>query len=141
MLRRFILITTIAGVAASVDIAAKSIWMTPTPLLHQRSMMWLITSSALLPACLAAVFTPSRLANAAAALCAGGLVGNLTSALSNHGHAVPNPFLLGGLDHGIAFNLADVFFIVGIVGTVGIAAVAVRARVAVPGLPTPPDPL
>jgi hypothetical protein len=141
MLRRFILITTIAGVAASVDIAAKSIWMTPTPLLHQRSTMWLVTSCVLLPACLAAVFTPSRLANAAAALCAGGIVGNLTSALSNHGHAVPNPFLLGGLDHGIAFNLADVFFIVGIVGTVGIAAVAVRARVAVPGLPTPPDPL
>jgi hypothetical protein len=51
---------------------------------------------------------------AAAATCAGGLVGNLVSAMT-HGGRIPDPFLLGGA---IAFNPADVFFVLGLSGLV-----------------------
>lgn len=127
MIRRLIFITTVALIAALVDGGAKAQWMTPPPLLHERSLMWLIGSFVLLPICLAAAFVRSRLLISAAALCAGGLAGNVTSALSHHDRAVPNPFLLGGLHDGIAFNLADVFFIAGMVG---VAASAARAMFA-----------
>jgi hypothetical protein len=129
MIRRLIFITAVALIATLVDAAAKTRWMTPPPLLHERSLMWLIGSCVLLPVCLAAALVRSRLLNSAAALCAGGLAGNVTSALSHHDRAVPNPFLLGSLRDGVAFNLADVFFIAGMVG---VAAAAARATSAAP---------
>jgi lipoprotein signal peptidase len=137
MLRRLIFITTVAVVAASVDAAAKAKWPTPAPLLHERSAMWLVGSCVLLPLCLTAIFVRSWLLNTAAALCAGGLAGNVASALTHRGRAVPNPFLLGGLHDGVAFNLADVFFIAGVFG---VAAAAVRATHAARRPPTPTYP-
>jgi lipoprotein signal peptidase len=57
---------------------------------------------------------------AAAATCAAGLAGNLISALTRGG-GIPDPFVLGGAAHGIAFNPADVFFLLGLSGLVAAA--------------------
>jgi hypothetical protein len=57
---------------------------------------------------------------AAAATCAAGLAGNLISALTRGG-GIPDPFVLGGAAHGIPFNPADVFFLLGLSGLIAAA--------------------
>ena len=56
---------------------------------------------------------PSLLIPPAGGILAGGILGNTLSAAWN-GMAVPNPFILAGDHETLAFNLADVWALVGI---------------------------
>lgn len=116
MFRRLIAVTGCASALAAVDLAAKALWPPPPELFHHRSAAWILASFVLLTCCLVLALRSSAIMCAAAATCAGGLVGNLVSALT-HGGRIPDPLLLGGTN-GIAFNLADVFFVLGISGLV-----------------------
>lgn len=114
MFTRLIAVTGCASALAAVDLAAKALWPPPPELFHHRSTAWILASFVLLTCCLVLALRSSAIMCAAAATCAGGLVGNLVSALT-HGGRIPDPFLLGGA---IAFNPADVFFVVGLSGLV-----------------------
>jgi Signal peptidase (SPase) II len=116
MIRRLTAIAGCASALAAIDLAAKDLWPPPPDLFHQRSTAWILASFVLLICCVVLALRSSPLICAAAATCAGGLVGNLVSAMT-HGGRIPDPFLLGGTD-GIAFNPADVFFVLGISGIV-----------------------
>jgi hypothetical protein len=117
MIARLIAVTGCASALAAVDLAAKALWPPPPELFHHRSAAWILASLVLLICCFALALLSSPIVCAAAAICAGGLVGNLVSALT-YGGRIPDPFLLGGAAHGIAFNPADVFFILGLGGLV-----------------------
>jgi hypothetical protein len=135
---RLALIACGGAAVAAVDLAVKAALTTPPLLVHERSPAWLVGSLALAAGCAALAAVASRLVACAAALTAGGLLGNAVSALTNRG-GVPDPLLLGGARHGIAFNLADVFFLCGLGGVLGAAVVAARrGRIAGwrPWLPT-----
>lgn len=117
MFRRLIAIAGCASALAAIDLAAKALWPPPPELFHHRSAAWILGSFILLTCCFVLALRSSPIVCAAAATCAGGLAGNLVSALT-HGGRIPDPFLLGGTAHGIAFNPADVFFVLGLSGLV-----------------------
>jgi uncharacterized membrane protein YjfL (UPF0719 family) len=111
-----------AVVLAGADLIVKA--ALPAGLEHHRSPAWAAASLILLLVAFLVTRLPSRLLALAAGVFAGGLLGNLASA-ATHDRVVPNPFVVGGL----AFNLADVLLLAGIV--LGIAAtmrLAIRFR-------------
>jgi lipoprotein signal peptidase len=116
----------VMAVLAAADLATKAAWETPPELLHERSTTWVGASSVLLLGCLASMRVASPLVCGAAAVCAAGLLGNLVSAVAEDGK-VPDPLLLGGAAHGIAFNPADVFVLLGLFG---LATAAIHRRLA-----------
>ena len=77
---------------------------------HHRSHAWVVVSVALLVVAALSTRLPSRQFALAAGVLAGGLLGNLVSAVT-HGGAVENPFVAGD----VAFNLADVLVLGGLV--------------------------
>jgi lipoprotein signal peptidase len=117
---RIALVVVGAVALAAVDLAVKAALMTSPWLLHERSRAWLALSLLLVAGCLVLARIPSRTVTGAAGLTAGGLLGNIASALTHDG-AVPDPLLLGGAQHGVAFNMADVFFVLGVLGLVSAA--------------------
>ena len=117
MTRRLIAVAGCVSALAAFDLATKALWPPPPELLHDRSAAWILASFILLTCCFVLALLSSPIVCAAAATCAGGLVGNLVSALTHRGR-IPDPFLLGGPAHGIAFNPADVFFVLGLAGLV-----------------------
>ncbi len=101
---------------------------------HHRSSSWLLLSLVLLSATVAVTRIPSVAVPPAAGLLAAGLLGNTLSAAWN-GMAVPNPLVVTGERSIIAFNLADVWALTGIVllmAAIGIWLVGHREA-----LPTP----
>jgi len=109
--RFFLLVVPAAGLAAA-DLLVKLTVVTPPWHFHSRSNAWVLLSVAVLVAALLLMFVPSRLVAVAAGVMSGGVLGNLLSALFD-GNKVPNPLLLGDTTNGVAFNLADVFFLTG----------------------------
>ena len=97
---------------ALLDLAVKERIPTSEWLVHERSGSWVGLSVMLLLGCLAIAALSSRLVAVIAAVAAGGALGNLIS-LARYG-GVPNPLLIGE-SNGIAFNLADVFVLCGLV--------------------------
>ena len=55
---------------------------------------------------------PSNVAAVGAGVACGGALGNLVSLLA-WAHGVPDPFVVAGATHGLAFNLADLFAVGG----------------------------
>jgi Signal peptidase (SPase) II len=98
---------------AALDLAVKAVVSTPPGDVHQRSGAWFVLSAALLAGSALLVWIPSRAIAMGSALLAGGVLGNLVSASLMDG-GVPNPILIGDHVDGIAFNLADVFVLAGI---------------------------
>ena len=102
---------------AAVDLTVKGLVRTPAGDVHHRSAAWFVLSAALLAGSALLVWIPSRAIATGASLLAGGVLGNLVSAWLHDG-GVPNPILLEydmiGHTDGIAFNLADVFVLAGI---------------------------
>ncbi len=98
---------------AAVDLAVKALVNTPADHIHHRSGAWLVLSVAILAGCALLVWIPSGPVVLGASLLAGGALGNVVSAWLRDG-GVPNPILLGDHADGIAFNLADVFVLAGI---------------------------
>lgn len=109
-----------------VPLVAADLWLksestTPAWTYHQRDVAWVALCFALIPFVLLVARIPSSLVPPAAGLLLAGILGNLLSALSN-GLLVANPILVRGEGAELAFNLADLYAIVGIV--VLIAAVS-----------------
>ena len=109
---RLLLVVVPAAALASVDLIVKATVPTAWGAFHHRSGGWVALSVVLLIGAVVLAFVPSRAVAVAGGVMCGGVIGNLVSARSD-GNWVPNPLTLGGYGHGIAFNLADVFFFLG----------------------------
>jgi hypothetical protein len=121
---RLVLLLLCALAPATVDLAVKAAVSTPTWELHHRSPGWNALMAVLLVGLLALVALPSRLVAVSAGAVAGGVLGNLASALA-HGDRVPNPLVA----FGVAFNLADVFVVAAVpLLVLALARVTVRHR-------------
>jgi len=107
---------------AAVDLIVKAMRPTEEWAYHERSLGWLLLSIALLVGMLVVAQVPSKLVAPAAGIVAGGVLANALSASWN-GMAVPNPLLVGAGDGMIAFNLADVWALTGIVSLVCVLAI------------------
>jgi lipoprotein signal peptidase len=80
---------------------------------------------------------PSRAALLGAAVAVGGALGNLCSLFVWGDQGVPDPLVVRGATTGLAFNLADIFAVLG--GTVMIAAIVIHLlRCQVPAPERPP---
>lgn len=98
----------------AADLWLKSEWTTPAWAYHQRGVAWVLLCVALIPFVLLVARIPASLVAPAAALLLAGILGNLLSALSN-GLLVPNPIIVSGERAELAFNVADLYAIVGVV--------------------------
>jgi hypothetical protein len=110
---RLLLIAAPAVVLASVDLIVKAKVPTESWAFHHRSQAWVVLSVVLLLGAFSLAIVPSRAVAVAAGIMSGGAIGNLVSARSD-GNWVPNPLVIGDYQRAIAFNLADVFFLIGI---------------------------
>ena len=109
---RLLLVAAPAAVLASVDLIVKANVPTASWAFHHRSNVWVALSVALLVGALILTLVPSTTVALAAGVMSGGVIGNLVSARSD-GNWVPNPLTISGYGYGVAFNLADVFFLLG----------------------------
>jgi hypothetical protein len=109
---RLLLVVVPAAALAGADLIVKATVATQWWDFHQRSSAWVALSAFLLVAALGLALVPSRAVALAAGVMSGGVIGNLVSARVD-GNRVPNPIVIGTHVNGIAFNLADVFFLLG----------------------------
>ena len=108
--RRAFLIGT-ALVFAAVDLLHKS--LTPAEFHHARTPYVALVMGALIVALVVLVpKLPSNVAAVGAGIACGGALGNLVSLLA-WAQGVPDPFVIVGATHGLAFNLADLFAVSG----------------------------
>jgi len=114
--------STVALALAAADLAVKASLPADPALAHHRTQAWMGLSFGILLLALLCTRLPSRLFALGAGVFAGGLLGNLGSAVL-HGRTIPNPFLAADL----AFNLADTFVVAGLV-LVGIATMGLAVR-------------
>jgi hypothetical protein len=131
---RLVLIAAPAVVLASVDLVVKARVPTESWAFHHRSHAWVVLSVVVLLGAFSLMLVPSRIVAVAAGVMSGGAIGNLVSA-SSDGNWVPNPLVIGNYQRGIAFNLADVFFLVGnmlLMATLIVMIVRRRDRLAPP---------
>ena len=109
--RRRLELIVIALVFASIDISYKL--ATPADYHHARSRFVALAIIAVVLGLVVLVpRVPSRVAIFGAAIATGGALGNLVS-LFVWQQGVPDPLVVQGATHGIAFNLADVFAFTG----------------------------
>jgi lipoprotein signal peptidase len=108
--RRAILICT-ALVFAAIDLVHKT--LTYAEFHHARTPYVTLVMAALIAALVALVpRLPSNVAAIGAGIACGGALGNLVSLLA-WTQGVPDPFVVAGATHGLAFNLADLFAVGG----------------------------
>lgn len=132
MRQRLAFVVLVALALAGADLAAKAALPAHPGFVHVRSPAWALLSLALLAGSLGLALLPSRAVAAATGVLAGGVLGNLLSAVAD-GWRVPNPFVVMRGDGGIAFNLADVFIVAGILlQTAALARVTIRHRHVLP---------
>ena len=111
MVRRRLELIAIALVFATIDISYKL--STPADYHHARSRLAALAIAVVVVGLIVFVpRVPSRLAVFGAAVAAGGALGNLIS-LFVWQQGVPDPLVVQGATHGVAFNLADVFAFTG----------------------------
>lgn len=129
---RVSVVLAVALTLAVADLVWKAVEPTPAWAFHERSPAWLVLSLVTLAATLAVVRIPARWIPVAAGLLAGGVLGNTLSAAWND-LVVPNPIVVHGEAGVIAFNLADVWALLGIVAlTTAIGTWLVRNRELLP---------
>ena len=129
---RLAIVVCLAVPLAGIDLLVKSVLPTAPLFLHHRSGEWMILSAFVLVFALLLTRLPSRLLAGSAGLLAAGVLGNLTSAGLHRG-LVPNPFVIVNGDMELAFNLADLFALGGIVLlTVAALRLTVRYRHVLP---------
>ena len=108
--RRAILVCT-ALAFATIDLVHKL--LTHAEFHHARTPYVTILMGALIAALVVLVpRLPSTLAAVGAGIACGGALGNLVSLLA-WAQGVPDPFVIVGATHGLAFNLADLFAVGG----------------------------
>jgi len=125
---RFVLIATAAW-AGACDLIVKLIEPTETGLYHKRTSFDLILILAISAIVIYVVpFTRSRVAIAGAGLMVGGALGNALS-IAVFPLGVPNPITIARGDWTIAFNLADIAVVVGLlITTIGVLGLAIDRR-------------
>lgn len=96
------------------DLALKLARPTPDWAWHERSFTWLVLCAVVLSALALLLRVPSQLLPPAVGILAGGVLGNAISAAWN-GFQVPNPIVVTGGRAVVAFNLADVWVLIGLV--------------------------
>jgi hypothetical protein len=115
------------------DLWLKAEAMTPEWAYHQRSAAWILMCLVLVPALLLVTRIPAGLVAPAAGVLLAGVLGNVLSAVGNN-LEVPNPILVRGDSALLAFNLADLYTLVGIVLlTAAVGGWLVRNRELLPG--------
>jgi lipoprotein signal peptidase len=125
---RLFLFVAPAVVLVAVDQVVKATVSTPLWAFHHRSYGWVALSIAVLVGAFFLTLVPSRAVAVAAGIMSAGAIGNLVSARLD-GNRVPNPLVIGDYQRGIAFNLADVFFLVGnMLLMTGLIVMLVRRR-------------
>jgi prepilin signal peptidase PulO-like enzyme (type II secretory pathway) len=108
--RQAIIVLT-AVVFATVDLVHKAV--VPAELHHSRSPFVALVMGALVAALIVLVpRLPSNAAALGAGVVCGGALGNLVSIFA-WSQGVPDPLMIVGDTHALAFNLADVFALVG----------------------------
>lgn len=127
-IRLLLVVTASAGLAA-VDLNSKLVLETPPWAYHERSLAWVALCLVVLIGVALLALVPSRVVAVAAGITGGGVLGNLLSARWNENN-VANPFLLGSpTDDWIAFNVADVLVLVGVLVLMpALMRVAIRQR-------------
>jgi hypothetical protein len=108
-----LIVGAVAVCLAAVDLTEKRLDATQLIDYHQRSSSWAVTSALLVTAAFALAHLRSRAVAISAGVMAGGVLANLISALASNGR-VPNPIVVGTEYEGVAFNLADVFTLIGL---------------------------
>ena len=114
---------------AATDLFVKATIPTQPWAYHERSVAWLFLSFALLGGMVLIAQIPSVLVAPAAGVLTAGILGNSLSATWND-MEVPNPLLAGDPEPYIAFNLADIWALTGILAlvlTIGIWLIRNRA--------------
>ncbi len=128
MRERLALLAVPAVGLAAVDLVVKSLVATPPGLFHQRSHAWIVLSSCVLVVLIAFAGLPSRVLAVASGVLAGGVLGNLGSAVLHHGR-VANPLVVARGSEVVAFNLADLWVLGGIaLVTTALGALVIRFR-------------
>src|SRR6266516_737222 len=108
--RRAIIICT-ALVFAAIDLVHKA--LTSAEFHHARTPYVTLLMGALIVSLVVLVpRLPSNVAAVGAGIACGGALGNLVSLLA-WAQGVPDPLVVAGSLHGVAFNLADLFAIAG----------------------------
>ncbi len=108
--RRALLVCT-ALVFATIDLVHKS--LSYAEFHHARTPYVALVMGGLITALVVLVpRLPSNVAAIGAGIACGGALGNLVSLLA-WTQGVPDPFVVTGATHGLAFNLADVFAVGG----------------------------
>ncbi len=96
---------------ASIDLLHKAV--TPAEIHHARTLYVTLVMAALIAALVILVpRLPSNAAAIGAGVACGGALGNLVSLLA-WAQGVPDPLVVVGATHGLAFNLADLFAVGG----------------------------
>jgi lipoprotein signal peptidase len=108
---RLTLLVSTAVLFAGIDLLHKSV--APVDFYHARTRYVVIVMGALIAALVMLVpRVPSSAAALGAGVACGGALGNLVSVLF-WDKGVPDPLVITGATHGLAFNLADVFAVCG----------------------------
>ena len=127
-LRRTLLVCTAVSFAA-IDLVHKS--LAPAEFHHARTQLAALVMGALIAALVVLVpRIPSNAAAVGAGIACGGALGNLVSLLA-WSQGVPDPLVVSGTLHGVAFNLADLFAVAGdvlLLSAVVVHGVRHRAR-------------
>jgi hypothetical protein len=113
MLWRTLVTIGVAAFLAAADLAHKTASVTPPWGYHVRSDAWIALAAAVVLGCVLLTRVPSWAVATAAGVLAGGTAGNALSAIRSS-EGVPNPIVLEGSTHAVAFNLADIFTLSGI---------------------------
>jgi lipoprotein signal peptidase len=111
---RFAVLLAVAVPLAIADLVHKASAETQWWAYHERSLGWIALCVVLFVAILALVRVPSATIPPAAGLLAAGVLGNMMSAAWND-LRVPNPIVVEGNRAILAFNLADIWALAGIV--------------------------
>ena len=127
-MRRTLLLGTAVSFAA-VDLVHKA--LTPADFHHARAPFIAVIMGTVIAALVVLVpYVPSNAAACGAGIACGGALGNLVSLLA-WSQGVPDPLVVAGSMHGVAFNLADLFAITGdalLLSAVTLHGVRHRAR-------------
>jgi len=108
--RRVVVIVT-ALIFGAADLLHKAV--TPAEFHHARTPYVTLLMGALIVSLVILVpKLPSNVAAVGAGIACGGALGNLVSLLA-WDQGVPDPFVIVGATHGLAFNLADLFAVSG----------------------------
>lgn len=118
---RIAVMLAVALPLVAADLALKASESIPSWAYHDRSYAWVVLCCGLLVALALITRVPSVLVPPAAGVLAAGVLGNALSAAWN-GLSVPNPIIVRGDDAVLAFNLADVWALAGIVALLSVLA-------------------